>query len=282
MKQQYVVTRMKKDEIRIAIEWAKEEGWNPGLHDEKCFYQTDPNGFFAGYLNGKIIAVGSAVIYDDHFAFCGFYIVDHAYRNKGYGLELTKARLEYIGNRNAGLDGVIPMIHQYERLGYKLAYHNARFVGKEIIQLNNRSSSIVPINQVNMKELSEYDSKHFPAFRESFLKCWVNQEGALSLGYLENGQIKGYGVIRPCFQGYKIGPLFADNETIADNLFQHLAHFANDKTYYLDIPTCNQHAVNLINRYQMKQVFETARMYLKENPTVAIDNIYGITSFELG
>ncbi|MFW2572415.1 GNAT family N-acetyltransferase, partial [Legionella sp. 29fVS95] len=59
MKKNYLVERMEKDEVNIAIDWAANEGWNPGLHDAECFYQADPHGFFAGKLNGKIIAVGS-------------------------------------------------------------------------------------------------------------------------------------------------------------------------------------------------------------------------------
>ena len=36
-----------------------------------------------------------SVAYDDNFAFCGLYIVAPGYRCKGYGLELTRHRLNY-------------------------------------------------------------------------------------------------------------------------------------------------------------------------------------------
>lgn len=65
----YLIETMNQDEVNLAITWAAQEGWNPGIHDATCFYQTDPHGFFAGKLNGKTIAIGSAVIYDDFFAF---------------------------------------------------------------------------------------------------------------------------------------------------------------------------------------------------------------------
>ncbi|HDU8132738.1 TPA: GNAT family N-acetyltransferase, partial [Legionella pneumophila] len=64
----YLVETMNQDEVNLAISWAAREGWNPGIHDATCFYQTDPHGFFAGKLNGKTIAIGSAVIYDEFFA----------------------------------------------------------------------------------------------------------------------------------------------------------------------------------------------------------------------
>src|SRR6056297_3516664 len=98
MENNYSISRMTLKDLQVAIDWMHVEGWNPGLDDAACFYAADNTGFFSGKLNGKIISVASAVIYDQSFAFCGCYIVKPEYRNKGYGLELTKARLNYVGN----------------------------------------------------------------------------------------------------------------------------------------------------------------------------------------
>jgi hypothetical protein len=49
----YQIRRMNPEDVAIAIEWARREGWNPGLHDAQTFYQADPNGFFIGELNGE-------------------------------------------------------------------------------------------------------------------------------------------------------------------------------------------------------------------------------------
>ena len=282
MNDNYIVTHMSKDEMPVAITWADREGWNPGLHDVDCFYQTDPHGFFAGKLDGKIIAIGSAVIYDDQFAFCGFYMVDPVYRGQGFGMALTKTRLAYIGARNVGIDGVTPMLEKYARLGYKLAYNNARYCGTNKSYPLLRDKAIIPLSQVNFERLITYDRRHFPARRDTFLSCWINQEGGKSLGYIHHGELLGYGVIRPCKRGFKIGPLFAENSHIADELFVQLANHANGQPIYLDIPECNPFALDLVKRHQLEKVFETARMYLKKAPIVEIEHIYGITSFELG
>lgn len=282
MNSHYTVEHMSRDDIAMAIEWARNEGWNPGLNDANCFYLTDPRGFFKGTLDGKIIAMGSAVIYDDHFAFCGLYMVANAYRGQGFGLALTKARLNYIGERNAGLDGVVSMLSKYERLGYKIAYNNARYGGTLLLDTVKENPAIVPLTESHTIQLNYYDRRHFPASRPDFLNCWIKQPGGKSLAYSKGGQILGYGVIRPCYQGFKIGPLFADNPEIADELFKHLVHHAKGTQIYLDIPECNTNALALVQRYQLEKVFETARMYLKGCPDVAIDGIYAITSFELG
>lgn len=281
MPKHYRIECMTKEEVKLAIEWAAREGWNPGLHDADYFYQTDPRGFFAGKLDGKIIAVGSAVIYDEFFAFCGLYIVDEHYRGQQYGLELTQKRLAYIGSRNAGIDGVRSMHDKYAQLGYKRAHSNARYSGKAN-KTRTRSPAIFPITKKHFASLVAYDRKHFPASRTHFLKCWINQPEGASLGYLQDNQLCGYGVLRACREGYKIGPLFANNEKIADELFLALVNHAQEGPVFLDIPENNRHALALVKRYQFEKVFETVRMYLKGEPALPMDEIYGITTFELG
>lgn len=278
----YEVTRMTLDEMQFAIKWAANEGWNPGLHDAACFYQTDPNGFFVGKLEGKIIAIGSAVIYDDQFAFCGFYLVDPMYREQGYGLELTKHRLAYVGNRNAGIDGVPAMLSKYQRLGYQIDHTNAHYRGHGLPIIKHPHPHIAPLAPEHFASLVQFDRRFFPAQRAVFLRSWINQPEGAALGWFLNGQLKGYGVIRACLQGFKIGPLFADTTTIAAELFTELASSAKGDCVYLDIPENNPHAIALVNRYKMKKVFATARMYLKEAPKLPMENIFGITSFELG
>ena len=282
MNKHYTISRMNQGEIPIAVAWTKREGWNPGLHDGDYFYQTDPHGFFVGRLKGKIIAMGSAVIYDEHFAFCGFYMVDKLYRKQGYGLALTKARLAYVGSRNVGIDGVLTMVAKYKQIGYKLAYNNARYAGKIPSMELPKNQAIVSITAIPFSQLSDYDRLHFPARREIFLTRWVHYAGGKSLAFVEHGEIVGYGVIRPCCEGFKIGPLFADDIIIAEALFIHLAHHAHDQPIFIDIPVCNALAIKLLERYSFCKVFETARMYLREVPDVLTEHIYGITSFELG
>ena len=282
MDKDYQITRMTQEEVNVAVEWAAQEGWNPGLHDAYNFYQADPHGFFVGKLNNKIIAVGSAVLYDKSFAFCGFYIVDKAYRDKGYGIELTKARLAYIGSRNAGIDGVLEMCDKYQELGYQFAHNNARFSIEQLEFNLKPNSHIIPAQHINFEQLSAYDTKHFPTRRPVFLQHWIQQKDALALGFFSENQLQGYGVIRTCRQGFKIGPLFADTPEIANTLFKHLSHYAKGGVIFLDLPENNEAAVELTKRYKMIKVFATARMYLKEQPQLPIEQIYGITSFELG
>ncbi len=129
-KSQYTIRAMNRDKLNIAIEWAAQEGWNPGIYDADCFYATDPKGFFIGLLDNKPVACFSAVSYDEKFGFLGFYIVKKEFRDKGLGIQIWKAGLNHLKTQNIGLDGVVAQQDNYKKSGFKLAYRNIRHEGK--------------------------------------------------------------------------------------------------------------------------------------------------------
>jgi len=276
----YIVRRMKPEEISTAISWAEKEGWNPGLNDGDCFYNTDPNGFFVGEIEGKIIAVISAVRYRKNFGFTGFYIVKKEFRGLGYGLKIWEHGLHNLSGMISGLDGVIDQQTNYAKSGFQFAYRQIRFEGKEII--GKESHELKYIDEVPFTDLIEYDAQMFPSPRHEFLSCWITQPGSSAKIYLDKGRIAGYGVVRPCVKGFKIGPLFADNADIAEKLFLSFAEFVDGDEIYLDIPGINQPALEIAKKYNMKYVFETARMYHGGIPDIDVNRIFGVTTFELG
>lgn len=279
----YSIRRMNENELQFAMDWAQKEGWNPGLHDANCFYKADPQGFFVGVLDGEPIAVGSAVVYNDNFAFCGLYIVKREFRNQGFGLSLTEERLKYVGHRMTGLDGVLDKVSKYERLGYVVSHKQIRYewIGRSSF---SPSTHIVDVRTIPFNKLENFDRKYFPAPRREFLRCWLHQVNCYALAHLDDQQqLGGYGVMRQCFQGYKIGPLFAKSPLIAQKLFEALCTQVREAAIYLDIPEPNKNAQMLVKNYNMTPKFEVIRMYRNGFPDINLeDGIYGVTTFELG
>ena len=106
---------------------------------------------------------------------------------------------------------------------------------------------------------------------------------SVGVAYVEDGQILGYGLVRRCYRGHKIGPLFADTPEIGESIFSSLTNRVPEGSpIFLDVPEVNPSAVDLASRYRMKKVFETARMYTKEVPYIKVDRLFGVTTFELG
>ena len=267
--------------VETMLEWAAAEGWNPGLGDAEAFRAADPDGFLLGSLEGEPVAAISLVNYDERFAFLGLYIVRPEFRGRGHGMAMWRAAMERAGSRNVGLDGVVEQQGNYARSGFRLVRRNVRYSG----QGGGRSSEadgLVPINAVPEGAIPRYDASIFPAERAPFLGSWLRMPGASGLAAMDDGALTGYGVARPCRTGFKIGPLFADDEVTAERLLRGLVGAIGDQPFFLDIPEPNDAAGRLVGRFGMSPVFETARMYTGDPPPEPVDRIFGVTTFELG
>ncbi len=279
---EYKVRRLTREEINTAVDWAADEGWNPGLNDAGCFYNIDPTGWWGGFFDDKLIATISAVDYGKLFAFVGFYIVHPDYRGKGYGYKLWQESLASIAERNIGLDGVVSEQENYKKSGFKLAYRNMRYEGTAR-HTDSGGSNIRVYKPEDFNAIVKFDRKFFPDERNEFLACWMNMNDSVTLCSFNKETLTGFGTIRKCRKGYKIGPLFCNTNEIAESLYQQLQNQIEEgEGFYLDIPEPNEAAKLLVEKYNMNFVFETARMYTGDDPQLPVDNIFGVTTFELG
>lgn len=296
MQPHYRIRAMRAREVGIAVDWAAREGWNPGLHDAACFASADPGGFLIGELDGAPVAVISAVQYgadgdggggdNSGFGFIGLYIVAPTMRGRGFGLQIWQAAMARLRGRNIGLDGVLAQQDNYRQSGFSLAHRNVRYEGVGGAAAGvDLAGEVVELSEVPFADIAAFDRRFFPAARAAFLRAWLAQPDGAALGVRTrgDGELAGYGVLRKCRAGHKIGPLFAESPAHAQALFDALAaRAAAGAPLYLDIPQPNPHARALVQSRGMQAVFETARMYTGAPPDLPLENIFGITTFELG
>ena len=284
-KAELLIRRMRREELDILVGWAADEGWNPGLSDADIFWATDPEGFIAAELQGEFVGGGSIVSYDGQYGFMGFFIVHPQYRGRGLGNTLWHARRRVLIDRLhkpaiIGMDGVFDMQAYYAKGGFVFSERDLRFETR-----GNSSQvhhSIVNLTDLPFADIENYDQRHFPAPRSEFMRLWLNQPGAWAFGSVSSETLTGFGVMRPCQTGYKIGPLFADSPAIAENLFVALSAQAPGEAIFLDIPETNPAAIAMAFRHGMNEVFGCAKMYFGPKPRLPDQEIFGVTSFELG
>lgn len=275
------IRTMRAEEISIAIDWAAAEGWNPGFSDAACFATIDPEGFFIGELDGVPVATVSCVNYDANFAFLGFYIVRRDARGRGYGLRIWKAAIAHAGPRVIGLDGVVAQQQNYTKSGFKLAYANVRF-GGTVASPEAPREPVIALSEISLPSLEASDRSVFPAPRSAFLRAWIGSPGHNGCALVRDGRLAAWGVSRPCRQGYKIGPLVADDPSAAAAVLAALLTDAAGAEVFLDVPSVNRDALALAEDLGLKPVFETARMYTGAIPPLRLERVFGVTTFELG
>lgn len=134
-----------------------------------------------------------------------------------------------------------------------------------------------------LSALLEYDLQCFGVDRKEFMLRWINNPSATTF-YEVNAasEVVGFTVLRQTSNGWKIGPLFAEDYTIAESLYTACLNEVPGEKVYLDIPCSNENAVKLATNYQTEYVFECARMYYGSPLELPINKVFGITTFELG
>lgn len=285
LSKQYEIKLASFHDIQRMISWAKNEGWNPGLQDAFAFQFIDPNGFFIGYLQDEPVSCISLVKYQPEYAFLGLYIVSPSYRGQGLGSQIWQHAMHYGQTCSViGLDGVLAQQNRYSQLGFQLAYKNIRYALEKNIYAHFNHPQLIDINDIPLTKIFAYDKKGFHYKRDAFLTAWLLMSNAKALAYSDNQQIKGYGVIRECHSGYKVGPLFADNAEIATILFQGLCSTIQkqDQAIFIDIPEANMHSKPFLENFSMQAVFEVARMYYGNVPTLSLNHVFGFTTYEVG
>jgi GNAT superfamily N-acetyltransferase len=272
---------MRPGELELVLEWARQEGWNPGLDDSLAFHDADPTGFFVAALGEVPVGSISVVKYGDAFAFLGLYMVHPDFRGRGYGKAIWDIGMASAEGRSIGLDGVAAQQDNYRKVGFETAYQTVRYGG--VISSLPQSPLVAHAVSDKLDGLLRYDTAVFGAPRSAFVSSWCAERKHRRTAIVrKNGKIRGYGTIRRCYEGYKIGPLFAADVDSAAALLAVLGPEAEGARVYLDVPVNNKDAVALAEGMGLEPVFETARMYRGTAPAVPLRNVFGVTTLELG
>ncbi|MFD4866550.1 GNAT family N-acetyltransferase [Streptomyces sp. NPDC058412] len=284
----FEITGASAADMELMRGWADEEGWNPGDSDRFAFAVADPEGFLLGRLDGEPVACISAVRYGAGFGFIGLYIARPAFRGRGYGIRLWDAGMERLEGRLVGLDGVVAQQDNYRKSGFRHAWNNARYEGVPEGADDGDDGdggagiTIVDAASLPFGLLAAYDRRFFPEPRPAFLSAWTGLPGRTALAAVRDGRIEGLGVIRPCSAAHRIGPLYAADPVVAAALLGRLAEHAPGGLVSVDVPDANPRATALLAGLGLVEVFETARMYTGPAPDLALTELFGVTSLELG
>ena len=115
---------------------------------------ADPEEFFLGeFAGGEPIGCVSAVAYDKHYGFLGFYIVKPQYRGRDFGLQLWDAAMAYLEGAMWAWTASSPS-KDYRESGFKLAYRNIRHQGEGG---GAEPSGLLDLSSVAFDEIARYD-----------------------------------------------------------------------------------------------------------------------------
>ncbi|GFE50226.1 N-acetyltransferase GCN5 [Roseobacter cerasinus] len=260
-------------ELEKVLDWAGQEGWNPGVDDAAAFLVADPDGFFIALKDGRPVAAISVVNHADSFAFLGLYIVRPECRGQGIGYALWQHALEHAGARTIGLDGVPEQQANYAASGFAHAGGTTRFSGHVAPE---PCADLRPANAKDIPALIDREAAASGVRKAAYLSTWF--ETTPNRRTLVGSA--GLCTVRRCQSGAKIGPLIATDSASVLRLIRHASGlFDGDVT--IDVPDASAAVADACRSLQLSPGFETARMYRGPRPKVGSD-LYAVATLELG
>jgi len=270
----FKVRQMIPEDFKIAAYLANQESWNESEKDKLPFFAIDPNGFFVGELNGEGISTACGVKYNT-YAHIGLYLVKKECRGKGYGLKVFEQVMEHVKDAQViGLDAAEAQVKNYEKWGFKIFDKGLGFQRKA--EGTSVSKSIIELRSFDFEQLVEYDEKGFGDCRRNFLKALLNQEGYYSLGFVENGTLKGYGFLRKSQVGYKVGPFVAEDKPIAQEILNGLQNLVKGEELFLDTFENNKPMTEIMKEQNWTQRMYFFRMYSKGIAKLDVNKAYAV------
>ncbi|CAK9298581.1 unnamed protein product [Gordionus sp. m RMFG-2023] len=245
------IRTVKSEEIGSINRWRKEEfGYRAHESYMQYIHEMDPSGWFVAVdTDNNIIGNIFGMNLNEDLAFGGLYAVKKPYRCHGIGGKLWNTRLLHIGNRNMGIDSVHTRVEANKKAGMKVSFRLSRYYGRLTMEsltcfinaVNNGSDSkcqYIIINaaqpepemQSILDKLIYYDTEiNKGCCRKLFLDKTILTKDTITCVALEKnvdstsiGQVIGYGILRPRFEGLTIGPLYADTPNVANGIFAKL------------------------------------------------------------
>lgn len=249
-------------DVTKMLDWAAQEGWNPGLDDAEAFFAADPGGFFVTERGGQLVACLSVVNHSDSFAFLGLYICHPEWRGQGLGYALWQHGLAHAGGRTVGLDGVAAQQENYARSGFVAVGATHRMAGAVADLPQSAEAVILPLEAAQIPEAEALDQQAFGIARPGFLRAWLRDSATRrSFVQVAEGRLTGLVTARLCQSGCKVGPVIAADAEQAQGLAAHAARALGASEVILDVPDSQPALLAGLQERGFASDFATARMY---------------------
>ena len=303
----FTIHPLRTVDIPTVTEWARREGFAPGVGDVAIYRQTDRQGLWMGWLGRQPVGCIAGVRYNAAYGFIGLFLVVPEQRGKGYGVRLWRHALAHLAEVPCiGLEAAPDRIADYSGWGFVPASPTTRW-GRVAAGDAPPSPAPQPARWAGdpsaapecgpnwcllegralpEEAVQRFDAQREPTPRPHFLHQWLRHPaGSVHALVDRRAACHAFGRIRPCLlrqgQGWRLGPLVADSPAAAQALLEGLLQ-RHQGTVLIDVPGANQRAAPLLEALGFAPLGQTLRMYRGAAPPASLAEVYGLACLELG
>lgn len=217
----FTIRRMQPEDRDAAVRLTQAEGW-PHRREDWDFHCLLGQGWIASIADGAIVGTILWWSYGSAAGAAGLLVVDHRYRGNGIGRRLIEAIIDEAGPRTLQSVATRSGIKVLDTLGFRKIGMVQQWQGIPLSILTEEPTDLTlrKADQTSLPSLCELDEWAFGAKRFELLASILTQnDGVLAE---KDGQLVGFGLIRPAGRGMVIGPVVASDESIATTIVSRL------------------------------------------------------------
>jgi ribosomal protein S18 acetylase RimI-like enzyme len=240
-------------DIPLGMRLKAAANWNQTEADWRRALELEPDGCFVGVCDGVDAATLTTAVFGDA-AWIAMVLTDPAFRGRGLATALLKHSLAWIEGRGIAsvrLDATALGRPVYEKLGFRVVSEEARFFGTPTVEREPvvpGPRRIVPLSGENLAAAGSLDADACGNDRTRLLGLLVRHWPEAGIALLEGSTLQGFLVARRGSRAPQLGPCIAAAPGVGESLLEAaLAQFAGQPVY-IDVPTANVAACDLVRR----------------------------------
>jgi predicted N-acetyltransferase YhbS len=210
-----VLRRMRADDLAAGLRLTQAESWTHRMGDWQFHFNLG-RGWVACDMHDQVLGTAMWWPYGDDFATLGLIVVDRSLQGQGVGRQLMVMIMNDAGSRVLQLVATNAGLKLYRQSGFK-----------ELGGIEQRQGTVLPAAAVpapsgtrlrdvthdDVQALCALDARVMGVSRDALISALVNQDGGILAE--RDGQIVGCALMRPAGRGTTIGPIIADEQSLA-------------------------------------------------------------------
>ncbi|MEZ5395335.1 MAG: GNAT family N-acetyltransferase [Bryobacterales bacterium] len=272
-----MIRTMTKADIPGLMELKNSAGWNQIEADWENVLALEPSGCFVYEADGRVAGSATVASFGTKLAWIGMVLVLPDYRRRGIARALMEHSVSYCRERQIDcvkLDATDMGRPLYASLGFE----DEQPIERWGLEGCNVEAVEAPPRLASAESIFELDRESFGADRTRMLAI-------LHQRFPEHafGDAHGYGLGRPGFNAYFVGPVVAPDRAQAERFVRALLAQQQGKRVFWDILPQHEAAAELAVRLGFAPLRKLVRMALPLRPPMGRPrNVWATAGFEYG
>lgn len=281
------IDRLTVDDVDAAWTLSRQAGWNQTRADWQRLLELFPETCFTGRVGGDVVATSTLATYDATAGWIGMVLVDEDHRRRGYGSQIFERALRAGLNSNLdviGLDATDSGRTVYEKYDFETIVGIDRWSGAVQSSVDTTDGIVTERSgdETLVSAITSFDTCHVDVNRRPLLAHLL--ESASTTGIVaegDDGDIRGYAIIRPGRTKPQVGPLIAVTEDDAERLFAAAAERADGPLVVDGLRS--QRTESVLKRVGLTMERQLYRMTYKNlQSALTADTVVAAAGFEWG